>query len=122
VSSVHHGVARPDFVLNGFFLSVGFRTNGVRGNTSRKGHQNQKGSRQPGAAAECYGGILAIYVQYNGVCAYTHPVSSSSYGLGCACFCEGFLFGVYLMLIWFINLEFDIGYWLLLAIGCCSTQ
>jgi hypothetical protein len=45
--------------------------------------------RQPGAAPGRCGGILAIYVQYNEVCAYKQPVSS--YGLACACFCEGFV-------------------------------
>jgi hypothetical protein len=47
--------------------------------------------RQPGITLGCCGGILAIHVQYNEVCAYTQPASTMGYVLACACFGEGFV-------------------------------
>jgi hypothetical protein len=79
-------VCRPDFVLNGFW-SVGFQINGKtreKNGGSEKGIKKAAG-RRPGALW----GDIGYYVQYNEVCAYKQPVSS--YGLACACFCEGFV-------------------------------
>jgi hypothetical protein len=86
-------MGRPDFAPNGL-LSVGFQTRVFKPTGKHEGDmavRKRASKRQPGTAPGCCGGggVLAIYVQYNEVCAYKQPVSS--YGLACACFCEGFV-------------------------------